>query len=142
MKITTGLLCAAALLALSGCTMGPNYSRPRTPVPPAFRGPDGTDSPGAGGSLGDQGWEQVFPQPELQTLIRTALANNFDLRIAAQHVLEQQAEVKIAHSQQLPSLQLSSSHAGCFSFANSLDLSLKFFLHCALVRASGDLPYA
>ena len=104
MRITTGFLCGAALLALCGCTVGPNYTRPQTPAAPTFRGADNAGDASSAGSLGDQGWEQVFPQPELQGLIRTALTNNFDLRIAAQHVLEQQAEVKIVHSQELPSL--------------------------------------
>jgi multidrug efflux system outer membrane protein len=104
MKIHTGLLFAAALLTLCGCTVGPNYTRPQTPAPPTFRGPDNAEESSAAGSLGDQGWEQVFPEPELQGLIRTALESNFDLRIAAQHVLEQQAEVKIVRSQQLPSV--------------------------------------
>ena len=98
------LACLPILLALTGCTMGPNYSRPQTPPAPTFRGADNAEGSTNAASLGDQGWEQVFPEPELQGLIRTALANNYDLRIAAQHVLEQQAEVKIVRSQQFPSL--------------------------------------
>jgi multidrug efflux system outer membrane protein len=104
MKIAAGFLLSAALLALCGCTVGPNYTRPQTPVPPAFRGPDNADAGGAAGSLGDQGWEEVFPGQELQGLIHAALENNFDLRIAAQHILEQQAQVRIVRSQQFPQL--------------------------------------
>ena len=73
MKIASGVLLSAVLLTLSGCTMGPNYSRPQTLATPAYRGPDNTDAGSAAGSLGDQGWEQVFPGQELQGLIRTAL---------------------------------------------------------------------
>lgn len=104
MRTTTAFLGIAALLALSGCTMGPNYSRPQTPAAPTYRGADNAAVSSAEGSLGDRGWEEVFPEPELQGLIRTALTNNFDLRIAAQHVLEQQAQVRIVHAQQLPTL--------------------------------------
>jgi len=104
MKIGAGILCVAIVLALSGCTVGPNYTRPQTPAAPTFRGADNAEDSSAAASLGDQGWEQVFPQPELQELIRSALATNFDLRIAAQHILEQQAQVRIVRSQQFPSL--------------------------------------
>ena len=36
-------------------------------------------APGTAGSLGDQSWEQVFPEPELQGLIRTALAEQLTI---------------------------------------------------------------
>ena len=104
MKIAAGVPLSAILLSLCGCTMGPNYSRPQTPAAPTFRGADNTEAASTDASLGDQGWEQVFPEQELHELIRTALENNFDLRIAAQHVLEQQAQVRIVRSQQFPSI--------------------------------------
>jgi outer membrane protein, multidrug efflux system len=94
-----------ALLLLSGCTVGPNYKRPsQLPAAPTFRGADNSSAPGGDNPLGDRSWEQVFREPELQGLIRTALANNYDLRIAAQHVLEEQAQLRIVHAQELPSL--------------------------------------
>jgi outer membrane protein TolC len=45
-------------------------------------------------SLGDEQWSAGLQEPELQELIRKALANNYDVRIAAQHILEQQAQVQ------------------------------------------------
>ena len=100
----------AALLTLAGCTVGPNYKRPQVPAAPAYRGADNAQVSSAGGALGDQNWQQVFPEPELQELIRTALANNYDLRIAAEHVLEQKAQLKIVHAQEFP--QISGSGTG------------------------------
>ena len=102
-----------ALLALTGCNVGPKYTRPQVPAPPAFRGPDNTDVTSAPeASLGDQNWSAVFPEPELQTLIRTALTSNYDLRIAAQRVLEQQAQVRITRAQQFPQINASLSGSG------------------------------
>ncbi|MEI9976838.1 MAG: TolC family protein [Ignavibacteriota bacterium] len=112
MKIASGVLCGGALLALSGCTVGPNYTRPQTPAAPTYRSADNGQQSSDAASLGDKGWEQVFTPPELQELIRTALANNFDLRIAAQHILEQQAEVKIVRSQQFPSINAGGTGIG------------------------------
>ena len=63
-------------------------------------------------SLGDQQWAQVFQEAELQDLIRRALANNYDVRIAAQHILEQQAQVQITRSQQFPTLSAGGLGAG------------------------------
>ena len=62
-------------------------------------------------SLGDR-LEHVFPEPELQDLIRTALADNYDLRIAAERILEQEAQVRIIRAQQFPSLNVGGTGAG------------------------------
>jgi outer membrane protein, multidrug efflux system len=102
------------LLAFAaGCTVGPKYKRPAVPTPPAFRGADDAAViSDAQGSLGDERWAQVFREPELQDLIRKALTNNFDLRIAAQHILEQQAQVQITRSQQFPTLSVGGTGLG------------------------------
>lgn len=115
----TLLVSGAALLA-SGCNIGPKYTRPAAPVPPAFRGADDTAvSSDPKGSLGDQQWAQVFREPELQGLIRTALENNFDLRIAAERILEQEAQVKITRAQQFPQITVGGTGVGA-EFPNNL----------------------
>ncbi len=87
--------------------MGPKYTRPQAPVPPSFRGVDNAEvSSDPSASLGDKQWSQVFHEPELQELLKTALANNYDVRIAAQRVLEQQAQVRITRSQQFPQISV------------------------------------
>ena len=107
--IFTALLLAAAI----GCTVGPKYKQPTYPTPPAFRGADDAAViSDAQGSLGDEQWAQVFHEPELQDLIRKALTNNYDLRIAAQRILEQQAQVQITRSQQFPTLSVGGTGAG------------------------------
>ena len=98
------LSCAASLLILmTGCSVGPNYVRPQLTAPVTYRGADETPISSADqNSLGDQQWAQVFREPELQDLIRVALGNNYDMRIAAQRVLEEQAQLRITRSQQFP----------------------------------------
>jgi outer membrane protein, multidrug efflux system len=104
------VICAALL---SGCTVGPKYSRPATPTAPAFRGPDNAEvtSPSAD-SIGDEQWSKVFREPELQELIRAALAKNYDVQIVARRILEQQAQVKITRSQQFPQITIGGSGIG------------------------------
>src|SRR3954454_18573691 len=100
----TSLVVSALMLGAS-CTVGPNYSRPQVPAAPVYRGADNAEvSSAKENSLGDQKWADVFREPELQTLIRTALEKNYDVQIAAQRILEQAAQVRITRSQQFPSL--------------------------------------
>jgi multidrug efflux system outer membrane protein len=104
MKWAPGLA-TLAVFALTGCTVGPKYARPDVKPPAAFRGVDNTAvADNAKESLGDEQWSAVFRQAELQQLIRTALEQNFDLRIAAQRILEQEQQVRIVRAQQFPTL--------------------------------------
>lgn len=107
----SSLFCAA--LVLSGCKVGPNYVRPEVTAPPAFRGADeATVSSDGKTSLGDEQWSGVYQEPELRELIRKALVNNYDVRIAAQHILEQQAQVRITRSQQFPTVSIGGTAIG------------------------------
>jgi multidrug efflux system outer membrane protein len=91
------------LILMTGCSVGPKYARPQLTVPAIYRGADETPVSSADqDSLGDRQWAQVFREPELQDLIRMALGNNYDMRIAAQRVLEEQAQLRITRSQQFP----------------------------------------
>jgi len=100
-------LLAALGLALScaGCLVGPNYNRPAVTTPPAYRGIEAPDTAASGATpLGAQKWNTVFTDPVLQSLIEEALRNNFDVRVAADRVLEQQAQVGITRAAQFPTV--------------------------------------
>jgi multidrug efflux system outer membrane protein len=103
----------ALIVFLAGCTVGPNYKRPNTDAPTAFRGltPEETANASAQ-SLGDQKWWEVFQDDQLQKLIRTALQQNYDTRIAATHVLEAQEQVVLARANQLPTLNVTGTGTG------------------------------
>ena len=98
------VLLSIALLA-SGCTLGPNYKRPIVAVPGSYRGmiPEQTTQTQIA-SLGDQKWWEIFQDEQLRAFIRTALQQNYDLRIAASRVIEAQAQVGITRADQFPSL--------------------------------------
>jgi multidrug efflux system outer membrane protein len=74
-------------LLLAGCVVGPNYKTPDAHPPAAFRGGEGAPT----NSLGDLPWWQLFQDPALQELIRAALTNNYDLRLAVARVEESRA---------------------------------------------------
>ncbi len=101
---------ALALLALGGCTVGPNYQRPPVAAPAAYRGA-APARPGAS-SLGAEQWTQVFQDPALQALIRTALRQNYDLRIAAARILEAQEQLGVTRGAQYPAAAVVLGAAG------------------------------
>jgi multidrug efflux system outer membrane protein len=98
-----GLLGAAVLL-LAACTLGPDYRRPPVEAPPGFRG---DLAPGSDKSLGDLGWREIFADDTLRGLIEVAIAQNYDVRVAAARILDARAQVTVARSFQFPDLSAS-----------------------------------
>ena len=99
MKNSLAIILAASLL--SGCTMGPKYTRPQVQVPQNFRAPAPLPAPAAA-SLADEKWFEVFQDQKLQELIRTALQQNYDLRDAVARVEQARANLGITRSNQFP----------------------------------------
>jgi len=96
---------ALLLLAIfsTACTVGPNYHRPAIQVPETFRAPEPL-TPDKAASLAELKWFEVFQDDKLQDLIRTALAQNYDLRSAVANVEAARASLGIARSNQLPNV--------------------------------------
>ncbi len=94
-------LIAIALGLLTGCAVGPNYSRPTVAVPTNFRAPETLPAPKAE-SLADLKWFEIFKDEKLQELTRTALAQNYDLRDAVARVEQARANLGITRSNQFP----------------------------------------
>ena len=111
------------ILFTTACAVGPNYKRPKVDVPGEYRGvaeqnasqalqnptqPSAQtpqqSSQSSEQSLGDQKWWEVFQDPQLQELIRTALKQNYDVRIAAARILEARAQLGITRADQLPTI--------------------------------------
>jgi multidrug efflux system outer membrane protein len=113
---TTALLGILAVLVLeAGCMMGPKYKRPVVDVPQEYRAPV-SELASQASSLGNEQWWQVYQDPVLTQLIHTAIAQNYDVRIAAARVLEAQAQVGITRANQLPSASVG---ANIFSEQNA-----------------------
>jgi multidrug efflux system outer membrane protein len=99
--VRRGLTLALIPALLTACTLGPDYRRPEVPLPTLYRGLDPT-APAGPGSLSDLAWWTLFEDEALQALIRTALAESYDLRLAAARILDAQAQVVITRSNQFP----------------------------------------
>jgi outer membrane protein, multidrug efflux system len=92
-RLTHGWAASAAALLLAGCTVGPNYHRPDTPVDAHF-----TNASEPGFVEGDaiQRYWIGFQDPILTGLIEDALAHNKDLSIAAANLQAARAAKRLA----------------------------------------------
>jgi multidrug efflux system outer membrane protein len=79
-----------------------------TPAQPSQAQPGAQVQPGsaqgAGNQFGDLPWTSVFQDEVLQSLVKEALTNNYDLRVAATRVLQANANLGIVRANQLPSI--------------------------------------
>jgi multidrug efflux system outer membrane protein len=102
----------ALILTLAGCKVGPNYKRPVVDTPASYRGALAPDIAAASTTtpLGAQKWDAVFTDPVLQQLITEALKNNYDVKIAADRVLEEQAQLGITKSAQYPTVSIGGTY--------------------------------
>ncbi|MEP6916170.1 MAG: efflux transporter outer membrane subunit [Acidobacteriota bacterium] len=95
----------AALAGISalttGCLVGPNHVKPSLPLPDTFRAASATAS---ATSIADAKWWDVFPDEQLQALVRTALTENYDVRIAASRVLQAEAQLGITRADAYPTV--------------------------------------
>jgi multidrug efflux system outer membrane protein len=94
-------LVTCIVAALSSCTVGPNYKRPAIAAPTQFR--SGEAQPGPL-SLGDEKWFDVFLDETLRGLITESLQANYDVRIAAQRVLQAEGQLAATRSGLYPQL--------------------------------------
>ena len=91
------VLSVAVACALAGCMMGPDYKRPDVDTPQAYR----VEVKSAADLINSAWWEQ-FEDPVLNELIKTALAENKDVRIAATRVEEFLGRYGVTRSQLFP----------------------------------------
>lgn len=100
-------LCALPLLLLGACSLAPDYARPEAPIPPDL--PQGAPYLPQDPALPSVSYSDVFTDPRLQQLIRAALDNNRDLRIAAANIAAARAQVRVVRADQLPEVEISAS---------------------------------
>jgi len=106
----------AAMMAsglVAGCSVGPNYHRPVVQPPTAYR--DLSENPqvqAQAASYADLPWWQIFQDPQLQELIRTALKQNYDLQLATERINAGRAQVAVTRSNLFPQVQDNGDFSG------------------------------
>lgn len=100
------VLITAVALALAGCSLGPKYKRPDYQAPEQFRG---QTAPLDQKSLADLNWWDLYKDPVLEKLIRTALEANYDIRVAIARVEEFRALAGISGLGSIPQVSAGAS---------------------------------
>jgi multidrug efflux system outer membrane protein len=108
MKLRPCLLLLSLALLAGGCAVGPNFKAPDAHPPATFRGAEETGT----NSLGDLAWWDLFRDPILQDLVRTALTNNYDLRLAATRVEQARALLAQARAVYFPQVDYQAGVGG------------------------------
>lgn len=141
----SAVLTIAIAFSLTGCLVGPNYHRPKIDTPVVYRGPAGDSAAQSAGtptpSLGDAKWWTVFKDEELQKLIRTALEQNYNLRIAASRVLQAREQVVVTRSSQFPELSGGPGVTGTRSPQIGNFQGIKYNVVNVLLSASWDVDF-
>jgi outer membrane protein, multidrug efflux system len=107
------LLIMGILLALTGCTMMPDYKRPPPSVAAQYPGVTRTNESHAA----DIPWQDFLAEDRLKKLIKLALTNNLDFRVAMLNVEQSQAQYRITRSASFPT----GDGSGSFTRANAND---------------------
>jgi NodT family efflux transporter outer membrane factor (OMF) lipoprotein len=95
-----------AVLLLAGCTVGPNYSRPTTSVPPTYA----ESNPATAVSDADlASWWRSFGDPGLDRLVNRAIARNLDVEAAAARIREARARERVAGAAAFPQVDAQAS---------------------------------
>jgi multidrug efflux system outer membrane protein len=109
-RLLSALLCCTLLIS---CAVGPKYHRPAVQTPNGYR--DVTASPeqqAQAASYADLPWWQVFQDPKLQELIRTALRQSYDLQLATERINAARAQVAITRSSLFPQASANANFNG------------------------------
>jgi outer membrane protein, multidrug efflux system len=112
-KLTKFLLTTAVCGLFAGCKVGPNYHRPSVQTPTQYRDlQEESRRQAQAASYADLPWWQVFQDPKLQELIRTALKQNYDLQLATERINAARAQVAITRSSLFPQVSGNATFQG------------------------------
>ncbi len=113
MKTLTPFIMALMMpfLLLSGCTVGPDFKEPAIIAPESYRTEVEVTE-----EMVDLKWWKLFEDPSLVSLVKTALENNKDLKIAISRIEQARATVGFTRADQYPRLDVD---AGAFSGNNN-----------------------
>jgi NodT family efflux transporter outer membrane factor (OMF) lipoprotein len=131
--ILTGVVALVLVLlivALEGCTVGPEYVKPSVPTTPAYK----EDTPASfkeseqwqPAHPGDQAsrgnWWEIFSDPELNKLEEQIADSNQDLKVAEARFREARAAIRFNRAAQFPTISTSPSA----SYVKNSDFSPSF----------------
>jgi multidrug efflux system outer membrane protein len=110
--VAKSTLTLGAVLALGACSLTPVYQRPDAPLPAQWPDAPASAASSASAAAADSAqlpWTSYFPDARLQGLIRKALDNNRDLRVAVLNIEQVRAQYQVQRADQFPTVNASIS---------------------------------
>jgi len=101
-----------AALLLGGCAVGPNYQRPATDVPAAYKESDSFRQAQPSDAIAKGKWWEVYGDPQLNALEEQVNVSNETLKAAQQQFLQARAALRIARAGYFPTVSVGASAAG------------------------------
>jgi outer membrane protein, multidrug efflux system len=135
-------LAAAGLLLsfLGGCKVGPNYVKPKVPIPDVYRtAGDSQDPQAQAASFADLPWWEVFQDPVLQDLIKKALEQNYNLQLATERITAARAQLTVTRSSEFPQVTASGVGTNEHSYGNGFPVRTRFGTYAADATFQLDL---
>jgi NodT family efflux transporter outer membrane factor (OMF) lipoprotein len=113
MKFVFQFFLAAMLVVLQGCTVGPKYVKPSTPIAPAdaFKELDGWKTAQPSDQMNRGNWWEIFGDPQLNELEEQLTISNQNLKAAEARFHEARALVRFNRSAEFPIISTSPSIA-------------------------------
>jgi NodT family efflux transporter outer membrane factor (OMF) lipoprotein len=128
--ILSGIVVLILVLLLAGCTVGPKYVKPATPVTPAYK-----EEPPAAFKESEQwqpahpadqtsrgNWWEIFGDPELNSLEEQIAGSNQTLKVAEARFREARAAIRFNRAAQFPTI----STVPSASYVKNSDFSPSF----------------
>lgn len=137
-----GWLAALAIFA-AGCSLEPDYIRPQTQIPEAWR----NTPPAEPLPQPPSQWWMAYGSADLDRLVEDALANNHDLKAAVRRILQAEALAGVAAGPLLPSVglsakdELSAPKAGVGDAASGKEARDRTKLYSVGVTASYEVDW-
>jgi len=120
------LLAGLFLLGISSCRQGA-YPQPQVQVPATYRGADEKYIPqnppsGSYYTLGRIYWGQVVQDPVLKEYLAKAMSDNYNVRLAAETILQAQAQLGVVRANQYPNVSAQASYTAGKVSANGQNI--------------------
>jgi NodT family efflux transporter outer membrane factor (OMF) lipoprotein len=138
------LLALLGLLGtMSGCAVGPNFTRPKAPLPGSW---SAKDDPRVGTQTAvDKEWWRSFGDPALDQLVELAYRQNLPLQIAGLRIVEARAQLGITTGKLYPQLQVATGSANAVGLsqnvANAAGLTTQFVDYQVGFDAAWELDF-
>lgn len=114
-------LLTLSLLSLGACTVGPDFKRPDAQPVAHWAEPQGRQAASRAVSdpLQEQWWD-VFHDPQLSALVRRALSDNLDLKLASSRLQQSRAVRQVTTAERYPQLSADGNYGRKRNSANGL----------------------